>query len=145
MLTASFSAFDPKRTCCTLPVSLICPLQSRTSILGRGMKRRDFIAGVGCAAAMPLAARAQQVTPVIGSLSAVSPGPVSQYYEAFRRALGEAGFVEGRNVVIEYRWAEGRYERLPALAADLIARRVAVIITSGGDPAAQAAKAATST
>lgn len=113
------------------------------------MKRRKFMALLGSAAAtplaLPLAARAQPpAMPVIGWLSAVSPVPIRQQFEAFRDSLGKAGFVEGRNVQIEYRWAEGQYDRLPGMAADLVGRRVALIVTTGGDPAAQAAKAATS-
>src|SRR5271167_2689203 len=92
------------------------------------MRRREFIAGLGSAAAWPLPAGAQQTElPVIGYLSGVSPADEKPYLAEFLRGLGETGFVEGRNVLIEYRYAENQGERLPALAADLVARRVAVI------------------
>ena len=92
------------------------------------MRRREFIAFVGSTAvARPLAARAQQpAMPVIGFLSSASPGPFSPLLAAFLAALREAGYFEGSNVVIEYRWAEGQYDRLPAMAADLVRHKVAV-------------------
>jgi putative ABC transport system substrate-binding protein len=105
------------------------------------MRRRDFIAGVGSAAAWPVAA--QQALPVLGFLGSGHNDSVT--LPAILQGLGETGFVEGRNVNIEYRWAEGRYDRLPALAADLVNQRVAVICASGGLLPAIAAKAATTT
>jgi len=109
------------------------------------LKRRDFITLLGGAAAWPLLARAQQQLPVIGILSSRSRATDALLLSVIRQGLNDTGFVEGRNVSIEYRWAEGKYERLAALAADLVGRKVAVIVTIGGDVAARAAKAATST
>src|SRR5437764_2327984 len=111
------------------------------------IRRRDLIALVGSVAvAAPLAARAQQkAMPVIGSLSTGSPETVGPFIAAFYQGLSEAGYVEGRNVAIEYRWAEGHYDRLPAFAADLVRRRVTVIVAIGGISSAAAAKAATTT
>ena len=111
------------------------------------MRRRDFIrlAG-GSAAAWPLVARAQQqAMPVIGWLSSLSPEGGKPNLAAFRKALADTGYVEGHNVQFEYRWANGNYDRLPSMAADLVGRRVALIATSGGEPPAFAAKAATAT
>jgi putative tryptophan/tyrosine transport system substrate-binding protein len=110
------------------------------------MRRRDFMTVLAGSAAYPLAVRAQQTAmPVIGFLGMTSPGPMAQFVAAFRQGLGETGYVEEQNVAIEYRWAEGHYDRLPALAADLVGRKVDVIATSGGPPAARAAKNASST
>ena len=109
------------------------------------LRRREFIAGLGGAAAWPLAARAQQpVMPRIGYLHSGSPGEAPDV-APFLKELGETGFVEGRNVAIEHRWAENQYDRFPALAADLVRRGVAVIFTSPPGAAAAAAKAATTT
>ena len=114
------------------------------------MKRRDFIAGLGAAASCPilgpLAARAQQpAMPVIGYLSARSSKSDVSMLSAFQQGLKEAGYVVGRNVAIEFRWGDGQYERVPALAEDLVRSNVTVIVTSGGEIAALAAKAATTT
>ena len=111
------------------------------------MRRRDFIALFGCtAAAWPLSVRAQQsAMPVIGFMSARSPDDSGPVLQAFFKGLGEAGFFDGQNVTIEYRWARGEYGRLPALAAEFVRRRVNVLVATGGLTSAVAAKHATST
>jgi putative ABC transport system substrate-binding protein len=110
------------------------------------VRRRELLLLLGGAMTAPRALRAQQAAmPVIGFLSSVSPGPLAAFVSAFRQGLSEAGYVEGQNLAIEYRWAEGRYDRLPGLAAELVGRNVGVIVTTGGTVSARAAKSATST
>ncbi len=108
------------------------------------MRRRELLLLLGGAMTAPRALSAQQkAMPVIGFFSSNSPGPYASYVAAFGLGLSQTGWVEGQNVAIEYRWAEGQYDQLPALAADLVDRKVAVIATSGGDVSALAAKNAT--
>jgi len=110
------------------------------------MNRREFILSLGGAMTAARGLRAQQKTmPVIGYLSLASPGSNAANVAAFRQGLGDTGYVEGQNVAIEYRWAEGRHDRLAALAADLVGRKLDVIMASGGTGPTQAAKNATST
>ena len=109
------------------------------------MRRRELLLLAGGAVTAPRALRAQRkAMPVIGFLASASPGPNAANLAALRQGLSEAGYVEGQNVAIEYRWAEGRFDRLPELAADLVGLRVDVIVTSGGNFSALAAKNATS-
>jgi putative tryptophan/tyrosine transport system substrate-binding protein len=110
------------------------------------VKRRQFITGLGVAALWPLAARAQQAPlPVVAFVSGGSADALREYAGAFRKGLGEVGYVDGRNVIVEYHWLEGQYDRLPALMADLVGRRVSVITTPALTRAAMAAKVATAT
>src|SRR5262245_54984631 len=148
------AAFDPKRTWTGLKsrsAAVSCPHRGLLSY-GRstgdtGVKRREFISLVGSAAvAWPLAAGAQQqALSVICFLGGTSSDTFADRVRAFRQGLKDTGYVEGENVAIEYRWAEGQYERLPELAAELVRRKVAVIVATGGSTSAFAAKAATTT
>jgi putative ABC transport system substrate-binding protein len=108
---------------------------SLQALFSRPTGRREVLALLGGAAtAWPLVVRAQQkAMPVIGYLAGLSPGPSAAFLAAFRQGLSDTGYVEGRDAAIEYRWADGNYDRLPALAADLVGRTVDVIVTSGGE------------
>jgi putative ABC transport system substrate-binding protein len=110
------------------------------------MRRRELITILGGAATVwPFVTFAQPAVPIIGFLSSRSPADTTTLVAAFRNGLGEAGYIEGKNIAVEYRWADGQYDRLPALVADLVQRGVALLVTTGGEPSALAAKAATST
>lgn len=110
------------------------------------MRRREFIALLsGAAATWPLAVRAQSGIPVIGFVSSRSPADSAHVVTAFRKGLSEVGYIDGQNLAIEFRWAEGKYDRLPALVADLLIYKINVLVAVGGEPSAFAAKAATST
>jgi putative ABC transport system substrate-binding protein len=110
------------------------------------MRRREFIAFVGCTAAWPLAARAEQsALPVIGFLNSGSADAYRDRITAFQQGLRQLGYIDGENVIVDYRWALGEYDRLPKFATELVERRVSVLVATGGEPAALAAKSATST
>ena len=139
------SAFDPKRTSSPFQRAGAEPLRCIVLSLGGNMRRREFIVGLCGAATMSFAVRAQQpAMPVVGFLRPGSPELNAHLLAAFRKGMGETGYVEGRNVAVEYRWA-GNDDRLRELAADLIRLRVNVIVTPGSTTAAAAAKSETTT
>src|SRR5262245_61355902 len=148
ILAARMSAFDPKRTS-TAPSSELVFAITMASLGASGavMRRREFITLLGgSAVAWPIATRAQQpAMPVVGFIHTLSPENVPHFVPAFQQGLKEAGFIEGQNIAVEYRWARGQYNRLPELAADLVSRKVAVIAALGGEPAPQIVTAATHT
>jgi putative ABC transport system substrate-binding protein len=109
------------------------------------MRRRDFITALAGAVASPLAGRAEKAMPVIGYLSGGSANFYTTILPSFHEGLSESGYIEGKNVAIEYRWAEGRYDRLPEMAAELVSRKVDLIVAGGGDEASRSAKKATAT
>ena len=142
------SAFDPKRTLLWLrltPSRLVVGIATLSClILGGTMRRRDFIILLGGVTVRPTAARAQQPSvPVIGFLRSTAAVGSEHLVKAFRQGLSEAGFVEGQNIAIEYRWADDQFDRLPGLAADLVRQQVAAIVGNAG--VARVAKAATTT
>ena len=127
-----------------MPILCIARYDASSSTWGQAMRRREFITFVGGVAAWPLAARAQQnAIPIVGFINSASPKPYAPNVKGFLQGLKEVGYVEGRNVSIEYRWAEGQYDRLPAMAAELVGRDVTVIVANTA--AASIVKAATAT